>query len=279
MKINRFLMLFWLFIVIVPLTSSCSAFSASGGNLKEIVKKKKLIVGTNAEYAPFEYLACSLEKVCYREEVIGYDIDIVNLIANEIGERYQISLEVKIKNMSFDGLLGSLKANQIDIIAAAFTKTSQREKFVLFSDIYYQAKTVLVVKENDTSINDYEDLYKKKIGVQMGTIQNDFALDAVENDNQVRSIAAIASLILDLSIGNVDVLMVEKPVGQNIISKNKGYKIIDSISFPDDEGYAFATNKKQDDLIALINDVIKENKKNGILEQLYVEAVEKAGNR
>ena len=113
----------------------------------------------------------------------------------------------------------------------------------------------------------------------MGTIQNDFALGAVEKDNQVRSIATIASLILDLNIGNVDVLMVEKPVGENIISKNKGYKIIDTISFPDDEGYAFATNKKQDDLINLINDVIKENKDNGKLAQLYVEAVEKAGKR
>ena len=158
MKIHKYLILLFLFIIIVPLTSSCSAFSASGGNLNEIVKKKKLVVGTNAEYAPFEYLACSLQKVCYSEKVIGYDIDVVKLISDEIEKRYDIELEIQIKNMSFDGLLGSLKANQIDFIAAAFTKTEAREKFVLFSDIYYQAKTVLVVKENDNSINEYEDL-------------------------------------------------------------------------------------------------------------------------
>lgn len=279
MKSLKSLLIFILLCLFMTTTSSCSAFSASGGNLDKIVSKRKLVVGTNAEYAPFEYLACSLEKVCFNEEVIGYDIDIVKLIEEEIEDKYQITLDVEVKNMAFDGLIGSLKANQIDLIAAAFTKTEERAKFVEFSDIYYQAQTVLIVKENDNTISTYEDLLGKRIGVQMGTVQNDFAISASGNESLVRSIGAIASLILDLQVGNVDLLMVEKPVGENIILKNSGYKLIDSIEFPDDAGYAFATNKGQISLIELINDVIKENKENGVLQQLYVDAIEKAGNR
>jgi ABC-type amino acid transport substrate-binding protein len=81
-------------------------------------------------------------------------------------------------------------------------------------------------------------------------------------------------------VGNIDALMVEKPVAQNIIAKSSGYKIIDNIAFPDDDGYAFASNYNiGEDLINLINGVITVNKENGVLDGLFVDALnESLGN-
>ncbi|MFA6942337.1 MAG: transporter substrate-binding domain-containing protein [Bacilli bacterium] len=258
-------------VLAVTSLSGCGNVSGHGGDLEAIVKTKTLVVGTNAEYAPFEYLKGA------STEVYGYDMDVVSLIKEEIESQYDIDLKVVVKDMAFDGLIGSMNANQIDFIAAAFSKNDERAKSVLFSDIYYQAETVLVVKEGNNSITDYASLAGLAIGAQLGTVQVDFASEAVTSSGSVKPLGSIATLLSDLSVGNIDALMVEKPVAQNIIAKSSGYKIIDNIAFPDDDGYAFASNYNiGEDLINLINGVITVNKENGVLDGLFVDALNKS---
>lgn len=254
----------------LTMMSGCSneSIKAHGGNLEEIVKSKTLVVGTNAEYAPFEYINTA-------GKVVGYDIDVVGLIETKIEATYDIDLNVVITDMPFDGLIGSMNSNQIDFIAAAFSKDAEREKTLAFSNIYYKAQTVLVVKDNNTSVTDYDSLSGKKLGAQLGTVQVDFATEATGESN-VSAIASLSGLILDLQVGNIDALVVEKPVAQNIVGKNNGFKIIDTIPFADDDGYGFATNKGNDSLIALLNEVIIENQANGKLDEMFASALEES---
>jgi arginine/lysine/histidine transporter system substrate-binding protein len=245
---------------------SCSG-SAHGGNLSEIVSSKTLVVGTNAEYAPFEYLDASTNTV------VGYDMDVVALIKEAIETEYSIELNVVISDMSFDGLIGSMNSNQIDFIAAAFSKNAEREETLLFSDIYYQAQTVLVTKEDNTSITDMASLNGLSLGAQLGTVQVDFATEAVGESGEIKALASISTLILDLNAGNIDAICVEKPVAQTIVAANEGLKIIDTIAFADDEGYGFASNYGCESLISLINGVISTNQANGVLDSLFVDAL------
>ena len=122
--------------------SACQNVIGTGGSLDQIIASKTpLVVGTNAEYAPFEYLDGASQKV------IGFDMDMVALIETAIEAKYEIDLKVVVKDMAFDGLIGAMNSKQIDFIAAAFTKTAEREESLLFSDIYYEAQTVLVVRQ------------------------------------------------------------------------------------------------------------------------------------
>ncbi|MEG2081506.1 MAG: transporter substrate-binding domain-containing protein, partial [Oscillospiraceae bacterium] len=73
------------------------------------VAKETLIIGTNAEFAPFEYLD--------NGKVVGFDIDLIN----EIGKK--LDLNIKIENLSFDGLLPALQAKKVDLIIAGMTAT------------------------------------------------------------------------------------------------------------------------------------------------------------
>lgn len=264
---NKQLMLSTLLLTSLVTLSACGDVIGTGGNLDRIVSKKTLVVGTNAEYAPFEYLDGA------SQQVKGFDIDVVGLIKQKIETDYSIELNVVIKDMAFDGLIGAMTSSQIDFIAAAFTRTSEREQSLLFSDIYYQAETVVVTKTNQTKITDYASLTGLKLGAQLGTVQVDFANEASGDANKVKALGSLATLISDLEVGNLDGLLVERPVALNIINKNSGYKIIDSIDFADDEGYAFATNFGSNKLVTLINEVISESMASGVLNQMFVDAL------
>ncbi|MCI2110872.1 MAG: transporter substrate-binding domain-containing protein [Bacilli bacterium] len=248
--------------------TSCSTVTAHGGSLDEILSSKTLVIGTNAEYPPFEYVSSSTN------EPVGFDIDFCGLIASEIESEYGIALNLVVKNMEFDSLLGSMTTNQIDLIAAAFSINAERAKSVLFSDVYYQAQTVLVVKSGVT-IGNVDDLASLTIGAQLGTIQADKAADY---SGSVVTVAALDSLITMLKTGNIGALMVEDAVGENIVGKNSGLALIDSLDFNDDGGYGIATNLGESDLIGLVNKVIAVNKASGALETMYEDAVATAAS-
>ena len=256
-----------LFLTSLISLTACQSSIGTGGNLDKIVASKTLVVGTNAEYAPFEYLDGASQTV------VGFDIDVVALIESAIEEQFNIDLKVEIKDMAFDGLIGAMTSNQIDFIAAAFTRTDERAESVLFSDIYYQAETVLVVKQDQSKISDYASLTGLKLGAQLGTVQVDFANEASGDANKVKALGSLATLISDLEVGNLDALLVERPVALNILNKNSGYAMIDDIDFADDDGYAFASNYGSEDLINLINGVITSAKSDGSLDQLFVDAL------
>lgn len=241
----------------------------SAGDIDMIVKKQKLVVGTNSEYPPFEFLTSS-------SELKGLDISIAKLIGEEISKVYDTDITVEFSDMPFDGLEGALQAGKIDFIAAAFSKTPGREEVALFSDIYYQAKTVLLVK-NDTDFETMEDLANKKLGAQLSTIQENFAIDATGDENLVKALSSISTLILELSTNNIDAIVIEKPVAESIISSNSNLKIIDTIAFADDDGYGYAALKTSTKLIEIINNVIEDLKSTGKIDQLLIEASEATG--
>lgn len=95
---------------------------------------KTLIMGTNAEFPPFEYRND-------QNEVEGYDVEIAKEIARDAGA------QLTIEDMAFDSLIGALSSGKIDMILAGMTVTEERQQNVDFSDTYYTAKQVVVVKK------------------------------------------------------------------------------------------------------------------------------------
>lgn len=95
---------------------------------------KKLVMGTNAEFAPFEYMDDN-------NEIAGYDIEIAKEIARQNG------CELAIENMAFDSLIAALTGGKVDMVIAGMTVTEERKQQVDFSDSYYKAAQVIIVKE------------------------------------------------------------------------------------------------------------------------------------
>lgn len=248
----------------VLILASCGS-DVSSGNLDNIVESEKLIIGTNAEYPPFEFVTVD-------GKLAGLDIELGKLLGTELSAKFNKTIVVEFVDMPFDGLIGSLQANQIDMIAAAFSKNEEREEVVLFSDIYYQAKTVLLVKTS-TSISSIEQLATLKLGAQLGTIQEGFASDIIANQANLKALASLTTLTLDLKNNNINAILVEEPVANAIVKNNSDLKVINTLSFDDDDGYAFASKKDATALIAFINEIISKWKSNGKIEELLAKVV------
>lgn len=161
---------------------------ADGGNLSDIKSKGKLVVGTSADYPPYEFHTMANGK----DEIVGFDIDIAKEVAKELG------VELEVKDMDFDGLLVALQAGKVDMVFAGMTPTDERKENADFSDIYYTATHRFILRSGEEgSVKSFDDLKGKKIGVQKGSIQEGIAKDNFDEAN-IKSLAKVTDLVLDL---------------------------------------------------------------------------------
>ncbi len=222
-------------------------------NTEEPVKEEKkfIVMGTNAEFPPFEYIAGG--------EVTGFDVEIAKKVAEKLG------LELKIENMQFAGLIAALQTKKVDFIAAGMTNDEERAKSVNFSDDYFIASQVIIVKKDSDAIKSKADLEGKKIGVQLGTTGEMEAKDIP--DATVESYNAGFIAVMDLANGKLDAVVIDQKPAEKFVSKNDKVIILEEELTK--EAYAIAVNKDDEDLLATINQVIKELQDSGEYDALY----------
>lgn len=219
---------------------------------KPVDKDKQFIVmGTNAEFPPFEYIAGG--------EVTGFDVDIAKKIADKLG------LELKIENMQFSGLIAALQTKKIDFIAAGMTNTEERAKSVNFSQDYFEASQVIIVKKDSDAVKGKADLEGKKIGVQLGTTGEMEAKKIA--DATVESYDAGFAAVMDLANGKLDAVVIDQKPAEKFVSKNDKVMILEEELTK--EAYAIAVNKEDDALLDTINQVIQELQESGEYDALY----------
>ncbi|EQB44822.1 hypothetical protein CGLO_16387 [Colletotrichum gloeosporioides Cg-14] len=89
-------------------------------------------MATSADYPPFE----SKDG----DKIVGFDVDLATALAKKNGYK------LEIQDMDFASLVSALKTNKADIVLAGMTPTEKRKKQVDFSDVYYNAKNLVVSK-------------------------------------------------------------------------------------------------------------------------------------
>ncbi len=101
---------------------------------------KQLVVATNANFAPFEYKE--------GDQFAGIDMEIAAYIAEKLG------LELVIMDMDFEAVVTSVGKNNVDIAMAGLTVNDKRKQSVDFSESYYNAAQMLIVKETETRFDE-----------------------------------------------------------------------------------------------------------------------------
>lgn len=222
------------------------------GSKKEETKGKVLLVGTNAEYKPFEYLE--------KGSIVGFDIELTEKILTKLG------YTVKWKNMSFDGLMPALQSGKIDMIVAGMTPTPERAKNVDFTQLYYNSEQTIITKKEDNSIKTKEDLVGKKVGVQLGAVQDTLATSI--KGVEVKRYNSFAGAILALNAGKVDAVILEDVIAGHFVDENKDLKISTVIPNEKEEGFAMGLPKNSSELVEKLNKEISEFKKSGEYKKL-----------
>ena len=238
-------------------------FALSGCNNQS---KTKLIVATNAEFAPFEYLD--------GDEFKGIDMDIIKAY----GE--YANIEIEIKNMDFDATLLSVSTNKADLAIAAITKNEKREETLSFSNSYYTANQVVIVKEDSvysslTSEKEILDALSNdnaKIGCQRGTTgqyyiegSSDWDFTGIANAS-CKTYDNGALAVTDLVKGNLDAVIIDEAPAKLYCQKIEGTKLLDIVLTQ--EEYCIAVNKGNEELINSLNAFITEIKNNGKYDEI-----------
>lgn len=231
-------------------TASSTATPGSGA-------KEKLVMLTSPDYKPYEF-----PDPANRENIIGFDVDIANYIAKELG------FELEVKGTDFNGLVPALQANRADFVMAGMTPTPERQKNVDFSDIYYEAQNTIFAKKG-SNLTQEDSLIGKKVGVQLGSIQEGYLKDLKEKQKknvQVVSLNAIPQMIQELKSGRIDAAIVESTVaeGYTVSNADLEFNIIPNKS-PAGSAIAFPKNSKR---VADFNKVLQKMKDNGELKRL-----------
>lgn len=230
--------------------------------LNEIQEAGVVVVGTSADYPPYEYVDES-------GDYTGFDIELMT----EIAKRMDVDLEWT--DMPFDSLIAAVQEGKIDMSISCFNYSEERDEKVDFSDAYYTSEDAfLVVEEFTGTITNPEDVANFKIGVQSGTVQDDWVttelIDAglMEEANLSRY-ERVDQAALDLQAGRIDVLVADSVPAQSLMSQFGGFKIVF-----EDMLYTGPINiVLPEDAAALqeeVNAIIKDLQEEGFIDSLAV---------
>ncbi|WP_053367058.1 transporter substrate-binding domain-containing protein [Bacillus sp. FJAT-27245] len=255
---KKSILLFLSAVLLAGVLSACGtkkddAKTGDGGE-----DKKTLIMGTSADYPPFEYI--ETEK---SNEIIGFDVDLAKALASKLG------YDVQVKDMDFNGLVQALKSGQADFVLAGMTPTEDRKKNVDFTDIYYTASHMIVTKK-DSGIKSLKDLEGKTVGVQLGSIQQGKA-EEIQKEVKIKieDRNRIPDLIQEIKSGRFDAAIIEDTVAKGFFAHEKnleGFTISDD---PEEAGSAIAFPKNSE-LTEKFNKELQKMKENGELDKLVV---------
>lgn len=213
-------------------------------------ENKKLYVGTNAEFEPFEY----------REggNIVGFDIELIGEISKLINK------DIEVEDMAFDGLLPALQTKKIDLIIAGMTATEERKKFVNFSESYYKSQQAIVVNKDENGINNFDNLIGKEVGVVLG-YTGDIIVSEMANV-KVQRYNATSEAIMALKSKKVQAVVLDYEPAKNYSAQNQELKLIETDS--QSEEYAIAIRKEDTQLLNDINKALATLKENGTYDAL-----------
>ncbi len=108
--------------------------------------KPDLIMATNAEFPPYEYID--------GDKYYGIDVEVAKIIADKLG------YDLIIENVAFDSIIPGVQQGKYTMGMAGMTVTEDRLKEVDFSSSYATGIQVVIVKEDSEKITTFEDLEK-----------------------------------------------------------------------------------------------------------------------
>lgn len=215
---------------------------------------KYLVMGTNAEFPPFE-----TRGGADGSEVVGFDVDVAKAIAAKMG------LPLKVEDMKFDSLLPALDAGKVDLVLAGMTITPERAQNVDFSAPYYKATQVVLIRKGDPVPAAKEDLKGRTIAVQLGTTGDGAAVEITGQEN-VRQFTSTMDAVVELMNSKVDFVIIDEQPAVQFQKKNANDLQLVRLAF-DDEFYGVAVKKGNAELLAKINEALAEIAADGRYDQ------------
>jgi ABC-type amino acid transport substrate-binding protein len=224
----------------------------------------KLVVGTSADYPPFEFYNSQYQ-------IDGFDPALIRAIGQQLG------LAVEVKDFAFDGLGAALQLGQIDVAISAISVTPERQAVMDFTNPYYFGMDAVLAGQNSSiaSITAIQQMAPYRVGVQSGSVyqgllKSNLVDTGLMPAGNLYSYPRVDQAINDLRAGLIDLVMLDGQPAQDFAAQG-GVKIVGGGI--NTESYAIAMCKDSGDLLKNINRALDDLNKQGavtLLSQMYL---------
>ena len=224
-----------------------------------IASAKKIVVGTDASYAPNEFLDTD------GKTVIGADVDMFNAVAAKFG------VTAEWQPSSFDTIITGVQGKKYDAGVSSFTINAKRMEQVTMVS-YFNAGTQWATAEGNPKGVDPENACGKTIAVQTGTVQDeddlparqakcgDNKINVLQFDGQDQATAAVVS-------GRADAMLADSPIVAYAVKQSDG-KLATLGDIYDAAPYGFVIPKDQAEFGQAITEALTQLKADGTYDKI-----------
>lgn len=270
-----------LFLFLLVVLSATTLVACGGEQPYDFDKEDTIIIGMEADYAPYNWSTSVSTDFTHpihgrNDYADGYDVQIAKLIAAGLGKK------LVIKAIGWDGLPPAVQSGQIHLLLAGMTPTPERSKTLLFSNEYYRAEPVIVLRKNSSfngenkTLNDFSGA---KAVAQLGTIYEGL-VDQLPGAVAQTSLEDYTALLLAVKNKTTDIVIAELPVAESMVRFNEE---LTYIRFAAGEGFNIDTQlvivsigmtlnntelkRRVDEILAGISQAERERMMNAAIER------------
>ena len=256
----------FLAVAMVLSLAACGSSNSAKSESSTEAGKKTLKVAMECGYAPYNWTKSDDSNGAVPIKVssdyaYGYDVMMAKKIADELG------YDLQIVKLDWDSLIPAVQSGQVDCVIAGQSITSERLQMADFTEPYYYASIVTLVKKGSKYENakGVADLAGATCTSQLGTIWYDKCLPQIKDANVQAAQESAPAMLVALNSGRTDVVVTDMPTGKAALVAYPDFKLLDFSGSDDnfkvsdeDINIGISVKKGNTELVDSINSVLSK---------------------
>ncbi|MFG6666959.1 transporter substrate-binding domain-containing protein [Halomonas sp. HNIBRBA4712] len=220
-------------------------------------------IGVDVPYVPMEYRTPE-------GELTGFDIDLGNALCEEVG------VTCEWIEQEWDGIIPGLLARNYDAVMSSMTINDERRQQVLFSEPYITMPSAwFAASDLDIDEATEETLEGMTIGVQRGTLQDNYVTDNYGSVADISRYSTADDMVLDMDAERLDIVFLDFPIGQSTLveSDDGDYVMVgEQITEPREyfgDGFGIAFRQRDEALAERFNEALATLQEDGTYDEIH----------
>lgn len=232
-------------------TSDTNASAQS--DLAYIQDKGTMIVGIT-DYAPMNY------KEKGSTEWTGFDTEFAQAVGEKLG------VKVEFIEIDWDNKWAELDAKSIDAVWNGMTITDEVKLNASVTDPYVKNAQVVVMKKSEASkYKSLDQMADLQFAVEAGSAGQGVLDDA--NITTYTSVSTQSNALMEVASGSADACVIDITMANAMTGEGTSYEDLGAALTLNEEEYGIAF-RKDSDMTAKVNEIMKEMKADGSLQKL-----------
>ena len=207
---------------------SSSSDSDSSSDASGVLNDNVLTVAMECGYAPYNWTQPDDSNGAVQikdspDYAYGYDVMMAKHIAEELG------MDLEIVKLDWDSLVPAVQSGTVDCVIAGQSITSDRLEMVDFTEPYYYASIITLVKADGPYANaaSVADLAGATCTSQQNTVWYDTCLPQIPDANILPAQESAPAMLVALDADKCDIVVTDQPTGLAACVAYPDFKLLD----------------------------------------------------